>query len=269
MNSNTFIHPSNKDALEALTRRLSHAVLLTGPPGLGLEEIARIITTSHDPHPLVINPEANSISIELIRELYANLRTKQGRRVILIIRADRMTLEAQNAFLKLLEEPGEHISFILTSEHPGALLPTIRSRVQSIQLTKTTKAQSVAQLDAHQVTTPIERAQIMFIAQGLPGKLKQLATDKEYFSEQVAVVRSVRTFLEGSTYDKLLIIQKISSERETALMFLQALELMLKHSLQHAPSVLTARRLDTALVAEEKLLANGHVRTQLMRVAFD
>jgi DNA polymerase-3 subunit delta' len=58
------------------------------------------------------------------------------RRVLVVGEADRMTQggheESANAFLKLLEEPPAHTVIILTSSEPGALLPTIKSRVVSV-----------------------------------------------------------------------------------------------------------------------------------------
>lgn len=61
--------------------------------------------------------------------------TDCGWKIGIIHEADRLNEAAQNAFLKTLEEPPEKCLFILTTAHPSELLPTIRSRCQSIQLT--------------------------------------------------------------------------------------------------------------------------------------
>jgi DNA polymerase-3 subunit delta' len=55
------------------------------------------------------------------------------RRVVLVVDAEAMNQQAQNAFLKLLEEPPRDTTIILTSSYPERLFSTIRSRCQKIQ----------------------------------------------------------------------------------------------------------------------------------------
>ena len=82
------------------------------------------------------SPSNGTISIERVRELKYEMGFPPAagkRRVIIIIDADKMTNEAANSFLKTLEEPQAQTSFILTTERSSALLPTIRSRCQTIR----------------------------------------------------------------------------------------------------------------------------------------
>ena len=75
--------------------------------------------------------EKGHISIDQVREITALLNTKQTSDRFLIIRpADAMNESASNAFLKNLEEPKENYHFILITESPYKLLPTILSRSQ-------------------------------------------------------------------------------------------------------------------------------------------
>lgn len=82
------------------------------------------------PKALIIQPETKSIiTIEQIQSLISRLELRQTTDLFVIIRpADKLGTEAANAFLKNLEEPGEHIHFILITSQPSALLPTILSR---------------------------------------------------------------------------------------------------------------------------------------------
>lgn len=78
---------------------------------------------------------ANQIRINQIRELRQRLALSNalsGRKFVLIIEANEMRVEAQNALLKTLEEPRENISFILLCSNKNTLLPTILSRCQMI-----------------------------------------------------------------------------------------------------------------------------------------
>ena len=83
------------------------------------------------PGALVVKPEGRTtISIDQMREVTSKLDLKQMRDVFVVIRpAEKMGVEAANAFLKSLEEPGEKVHFVLVSSEPTALLSTIRSRV--------------------------------------------------------------------------------------------------------------------------------------------
>jgi DNA polymerase III subunit delta' len=70
----------------------------------------------------------------------AGMRPSMGRRKVLVVGDAELMVpqesspEAANAFLKLLEEPPPYLTLILTTEQPGALLPTIRSRVLPYRL---------------------------------------------------------------------------------------------------------------------------------------
>jgi DNA polymerase-3 subunit delta' len=77
----------------------------------------------------------NQILIDSIRKLKKTLSLSQvsrGRRVVIVSRADEMTVESANAFLKTLEEPHENVTIILTTSRKELLLPTILSRCQTI-----------------------------------------------------------------------------------------------------------------------------------------
>lgn len=81
--------------------------------------------------------ESGKIGIEQIRDLkkFAHLKPyKSASKLILIERSENLTLEAQNSFLKLLEEPPYQTFFILTAPHKKSLLPTITSRCREIKL---------------------------------------------------------------------------------------------------------------------------------------
>lgn len=84
------------------------------------------------PKALVVKPEEKTtITIEQMRELLAKTELKQTEDLFVIIRpAEKLGLEAANAFLKTLEEPGDKIHFVLVSSRPSMILPTILSRVR-------------------------------------------------------------------------------------------------------------------------------------------
>ena len=83
------------------------------------------------------------ISIEAVREMtrIATRRAFGGRGRMFVVRnADRMRTEAQNAFLKLLEEAPSDMYIVLHSTKPGRILPTVRSRAHAVRFTSLREA---------------------------------------------------------------------------------------------------------------------------------
>ncbi len=81
-------------------------------------------------------PKKKIISISQIREIGLLLSAKPNeakKRMVLIKDADKMNVQAQNALLKMLEEPPENTFFILTATHIPPLLPTILSRCRQFR----------------------------------------------------------------------------------------------------------------------------------------
>jgi len=76
-------------------------------------------------------PDKREIIVEQIRELKKDVivvANESAKKAYIINDADLMNLNAQNAFLQILEEPPPHVVFILRTDNPAALLPTVRSR---------------------------------------------------------------------------------------------------------------------------------------------
>jgi DNA polymerase-3 subunit delta' len=97
----------------------------------------RDIEKNSHPDLYIIEPgETQEIKIGQIRELQANLSLKSYSapfKAAIINKAHFLNQEAQSAFLKLLEEPRGQTIFILVSEYPEMLLPTILSRVERLR----------------------------------------------------------------------------------------------------------------------------------------
>lgn len=79
---------------------------------------------------IILRPEEKSvITIEQVREATQRTSVRQVGDVFVVIRpADAMSEAAANAFLKNLEEPGDNVHFVLITDSPSKLLPTILSR---------------------------------------------------------------------------------------------------------------------------------------------
>ena len=140
---------------------ISHFYLISGPVGSGRKTLARLLGAAilcggsdrpcgacpvcrkvmEDNHPDFItidDPEKRYVPVDLIREARADiyiLPNESEHKIYLFPRAQDMRTEAQNALLKVLEEPPEYGVFLLITDNPEKLLPTVRSRCVELKLT--------------------------------------------------------------------------------------------------------------------------------------
>lgn len=142
--------------------RISHFYLISGPAGSGKRTLARLLAAAilcersgadrpclscaacrkvmADMHPdfiTVDEPEKKTVSVNLIRRTQADVYiqpNEASRKIYLFPRAQDMGPAAQNALLKVLEEPPRYSVFLLLAENPNDLLPTVRSRCTPLPL---------------------------------------------------------------------------------------------------------------------------------------
>jgi DNA polymerase-3 subunit delta' len=172
--------------------KIPHAFLFCGKEKLGKRKIAFefsswILNSSPQNHPdfFYVEPIKNQISIEQIRDLIWKISLKPFKskyKVAIVDSANRMTLEAQNCFLKTLEEPKGNSIIILISESENLLLPTIVSRCQKIKFFPVEKEKIEKVLREKGVEeTKIKR--ILRFAQGRPGMAIELLENEKKLEE--------------------------------------------------------------------------------------
>ncbi len=120
------------------SNQVPHAILLHGPSGCGKTTIARIISSKLGAENMDVM-ERNSADyrgIDSVRDMIdiARLAPMSGVRVVTLDEAHKLTNDAQNAFLKLLEDTPKSTWFILCTTNPEKLLKTIRTRCTTFQL---------------------------------------------------------------------------------------------------------------------------------------
>lgn len=172
--------------LPAIARKTS-CTLFVVPPDT-LDHLASKSKASPDlaslkKHALFLTPDESKatrlISVEQIRDFLALTSSRETTdRFFVITPADAMNEAAQNAFLKTFEEPKDFCHFVLLTESPGALLPTILSRAQVFFPRVTGAVDAPPSLNAK---TPAAREKLLASAKQLiaasPRDLPKLAAD--------------------------------------------------------------------------------------------
>lgn len=250
---------------------MPHALLLAGKPGVGLATISKNLAgsnlagfTTPANSKGELDSLAGTISIDVIRDLYSRTRGKQTDRQIYIIDdADRMSRGAQSAFLKLLEEPNENTHFVLTSHAPEALLKTVRSRLQSINIEPVGSQETIKILNSVENIEERKLHQLKFLADGLPAELYRLLKDDSYFEKKAEIMGDTRILLSGKLSEKFVTINKYHQSRAGSLELIDCLISVTKFSLKSKPSKTLINQLDSLINIEAKIKSNHNIRLQL------
>lgn len=265
------INPAVQATIDAYGSRIPHGLIVAGPTGVGLSGVAAEITRALKAVQLTVQPMKNEtvdldkgvITVDSIRNLYEITKTSpKATRVVVIDYAERMGATAQNAFLKLLEEPPQNTHFLLLTHAPDQLLPTIHSRAQLLEVQPISLQQSEAFLDSMKIFDATKRTQLLFIAAGLPALLSQLASDEAAFTARAQLVRDARTLVQGSRYQVMQLAQKYKDDRVAALAIVEDAMKLLRRSVAQGGDA-PVQKIKTLLEVYERIRANGNIRLQL------
>ena len=236
-------HESILADLKSLADRdaLSHAYLFHGPAMVGKKMAALALARHLEIRPETLRPagaplmdcrliepgENGSIGIDAVREISHFLWQKPNvspRRTLIIDDAERLTAEAQNALLRIAEEPPASSLLILVTSDPESLAPTIQSRFQKIYFGLVgARDQGPGRLGEPRFagTGNRETARKSF---GKPGLVWRLEHDKE-FQEQIS---RAEQFLKSSPATRRDFIKKLIEPEDFSLnKFLDAVIMVL------------------------------------------
>lgn len=188
--------------------RLSHAYLFTGPRGMGKAAMAKVLAKAVNcrkrgegwrpcddcsscrqvdagSHPDVrwLEPDGATIKIAQVRELTREAAMRPlagGCRVFIIRQADRMSAEAANSLLKVLEDPPGRSMFILLTALPDALLPTIVSRCQGVPFRPVARDTLAIHLVNEFGLEPDRAKLVATLSRGNPGRAAEMASSTEF-----------------------------------------------------------------------------------------
>lgn len=261
----------NKLKTEQILAEPPHGLLVSAPMGYGANALSAQIAglINHNFLEIVAESTGRSlpkITVSKIRSVVASSAIKNDkRRVILITDADLMTRAAQNAFLKALEEPSSRVTFILSTGDESKLLGTVKSRLESLKLDRISSEASKKLLEAYKLSdTSLKQA--LFLADGLPKTLIELATSDDLVNKRKTTISDTKILLSGSLYQKLLIINKYKDNRDNAINLIDDCLIILKSLITTQTNSSTLITIEKMLDARSKIVSNGNMRLILMQI---
>lgn len=169
---------------------ISHAHLISGEDGIGKSILAQILSKlilngdMDRDYVDIINYRLNkaSFGVDDIRNLIDEVNKKPfegNKKVIIIHQGNKLTIQAQNALLKTIEEPPVGVYIIILCENLELILDTIKSRCEIYKLTPLTKVQLNKYIELNNFTyTEEERLSAIAFSEGIPGRIDR------YFKDQ-------------------------------------------------------------------------------------
>lgn len=219
-------HKKQREYLKKLKEQdeIPHAMLFCGPEHLGKREVAIEFLKSFfgenlfsHPDFIYIEPLENEIQISQVRDLNWKLSLKPFSapfKAVIVNEAHLMNQEAQNCFLKTLEEPRGRTVLILVSEYPDLLLPTIKSRVQKLKFYPVDRKEMEVCLKEKRVGER-EARMLLEISMGKPGLAVDFIVNPQLLADFKKRVKEITVLIESDLTKRFNYAKELSEGEES------------------------------------------------------
>ena len=280
-----------KNLTESLTRgHISHFYLISGPKGSGKHTLAKLLAEAilcedsrkgcgscvhcrklrsgnHPDFITVEDPEHKNVAVKIVRQIRDDMfiRPNEAAHKIYLF-PQELAIEGQNALLKILEEPPSYGVFLLLTDNPDKLLPTVRSRCTELKLQalEETTIRNQLRLDFPKATDA-DIAAAIFRSGCLLGQARQLLENGDALPPQTE--NFVKAF--GSRDSLLLteVLVPMEKWKRDALADILAQWLELLESALTSRAGLTAVSAHSRELAKQRSAAEIHAGIQALKKA--
>ncbi len=240
------VNPKTAQQTEAFLHKPSQGLVLLGANGAGKKYLATQIACqllNYEPEridnhpyyfPIAVQDGKSEISIDATRELIKKLSLRvidqtelknSVNRVAIIENAELLSTEAQNAILKLLEEPPTGSLIILTATVDKDLLPTVVSRVQKLPVLPISLNHAFQYFGEQYSKSDIENA--WQLSNGLVGTMFALLAGDNQHPIKLAIAQA-KEFISLSSYQRVIFLQTKAKNKAELKNFLEALLKVMK-----------------------------------------
>jgi DNA polymerase III delta prime subunit len=246
---NLLLHPKTRIQVNYIIKNTPQSLLLSAGIGSGKKTLAKNIAANvleltnlnqlaNYPYYFHVSRLKNKsdISIEQIRTVNDALKLKIPgnntiRRIVFIEDGHFMSIPAQNALLKKLEEPNTDTVFLISTTSVQNVLPTIASRAQEIEIQPVSLEDALKYWKSSNKTKE-SISSAWRLSGGNVGLLSALLEDNTDHPLKLAV-DDAKVFLRASKYERLLMVDKLSRNKDELMHFFEAMSRMLNF-LNHA-----------------------------------
>ncbi len=219
-------------------RKISHAYIINGEKSSGKEFVARVfamalqcekggtepcqechsckqaLSGNHPDIIKLVHEKPNTISVDDIRSQITNdvaIKPYSGPyKVYLVEEAEKMTVQAQNALLKTLEEPPEYAVILLMTGNLNALLPTILSRCVVLNM-RPVSDRLIKKYLMEELQVPDYKAEVcVAFARGNVGKAKALASSEDFENVKTEALSLLKYIQDMELYEIVEAIKRIT-----------------------------------------------------------
>lgn len=212
--------------------RLAQAYILSGPGGIGKKTVLKYVLSlmlcdsnsscgeclsckslEAGAHPDIVevrrDPDRATIGVNKIRDIKPEVYTRPTMakyKAVIIYEAHLTTVEAQNAMLKMIEEPPERVVFFLLCDTTAPILPTINSRSLTVNLNPLSNEvlKEISGADDFEIS----------VCEGNPGRLFQLQDDSEYIGVRDEVIDAFASLSPSDPYTAYDIVSRLDKIKE-------------------------------------------------------
>ena len=215
--------------------KVSHAYLFEGMNGVGKKTLAKefaktlikVDKLENSPDYISIEPEGSSIKIAQIRKLQTDVLVKphSDYKIYIINKAEKMTVESQNALLKTLEEPPAYVIIILITSNKNSLLDTIKSRCEIIKFLTVSFIQTKKYLE----DMGIEERKASILAtfsRGSISKALELSESADFMLMREDIQNNIQTLLEKNIVEILELPSKYDKYKDN---IIEVLDMMINY----------------------------------------